>query len=69
MIETRVLDSSSGHGKILLQLEFHKMDVTLRPHELVADIRASLSEKIAAILFEKIEPKIIEALKGEQNGN
>ncbi len=64
MIKTRVLDSHNADRDYILQLQFNGTDVVLRPHELVAEVRVSLAEKIAALLFEKIEPKILEVLKG-----
>ncbi len=63
MIKTRVLDSHNADGEYILQLQFDKTDVVLHPYELVAEVRVSLAEKIAALLFEKIEPKILEVLK------
>ena len=63
MIKTRVLDSHNADRDYILQLQFNGIDVVLRPHELVAEVRVSLAEKIAALLFEKIEPKILEVLK------
>ncbi len=63
MIKTRVLDSHNADRDYILQLQFNGTDVVLRPHELVAKVRVSLAEKIAALLFEKIEPKILEVLK------
>ncbi|KKN48371.1 hypothetical protein LCGC14_0653180 [marine sediment metagenome] len=63
MIKTRVLDSHNADRDYILQLQFNGTDVVLRPHELVAEVRVSLAEKIAALLFEKIEPKILEVLK------
>ena len=64
-IETRVLDSHNADGNYLLQLQFDRIDVVLNPHELVARVKVSLAEKIAALLFEKIEPKILEVLENE----
>ena len=66
-IKTRVLDSY-GNGSYLLQLKFDKTDVTLRPDQLMAEIRTSLAKKIAALLFEKIEPKILDALSEKNHG-
>ncbi len=64
MLETRVLDSSAD-GRYLLQLQFERSAIRLTPEQLMADIRTSLAVKIAELLFEKIEPKIMEALRGE----
>ncbi len=62
MIETRVLDSNASR-EIILQLKFNRNDVCIRPHELIEDVRSSLAQKIAVLLFEKIEPKILSILE------
>lgn len=62
MMKTRVLDSVTSGG-YLLQLQFDKSDAILHPHQLMGDVRASLADKIAKLLFEKIEPKILEILE------
>ena len=63
MIRTRILDSSAIPQGYLLQLQFDRKDIRFTPEQLISDIRASLADKIAALLFEKIEPKILEILE------
>ena len=69
MIKTRVLDSHTASGDYLLQLSFDRVDISLGPHELLKEVRDSLAEKIAGLLFEKIEPKILEILENDNANN
>ncbi len=67
MIETRILDTSNSDNGYILQLRFDRKDIALHPAQLVADVRKSLADKIAGLLFEKIEPSILEILRKEDS--
>ena len=65
-MECRTLKSEQDRG-YLVQLEIGHGEImsVIRPEDLMTHIRDSLARRIAACLFEKIEPKILEALKGD----
>ncbi|KKL82131.1 hypothetical protein LCGC14_1987900 [marine sediment metagenome] len=61
-MEARVLEADSNY--YLIQVKCDKRDLScLHPHEVIREVRKSLSEKIAGLLFEKIEPKILEIME------
>lgn len=64
-MQSRVLEQGPGH-EYLIQIHCDKHDViALHPREVLAKVNSELSKRIAALLFEKIEPKIMEILREE----
>ncbi len=61
-MEARILETNDRYYLIQVKCEQRSL-ASLRPQEIVEGIRTSLSEKIADLLFEKIEPKILEILE------
>ncbi len=60
----RVLKSSGLDSEYLIQIKVGGHDMAaLHPSEVMDSMRIALAEKIAACLFEKIEPKIMEILR------
>lgn len=65
-MQARVLESP-GTRETLVQVTVDNGDVLgFSPDALIAEIRTCLAEKIAQSLFEKVDPAIMEALKGHE---
>ncbi len=68
-MEIRTLDCiSTGEFDIAIRVDKREVYQYVSAAELARTIRDMLAEKIAQKLFESVEPKLIDLIKGDQDG-
>jgi len=65
-MQARALETQSLH-EYIIQLKTDKVEMLsyIKPYEFARDVQLKLAEKVAQKLFEYVEPKLAEVLKGE----